>query len=383
MPKIPFNRPYMTGKELFYIAEAHFHGKLAGDGPYTKRCHAWLESTAPPGRALLTHSCTAALEMTAMLLDIQPGDEVIMPSYTFVSTANAFVLRGAVPVFVDIRPDTLNLDETQVEQAITPRTRAIVPVHYAGVACEMDTILDIARRHRLAVVEDAAQGLMSTYKGRPLGALGELGTFSFHETKNIISGEGGALLVNDERMLERAEIIREKGTDRSRFFRGQVDKYTWQAVGSSYLPGELIAAFLWAQMEEADAITARRMALWNAYHEAFAGLEAEGLLRRPIIPADCGHNAHMYYVLLPSLAQRTALIERLAAQDIHSVFHYVPLHTSPFGREHSRAVGDLRHTNELSERLVRLPLWVGLEEHQGEVIDRIVRTVRELSRAGG
>lgn len=383
MPKIPFNRPYMTGKELFYIAEAHFHGKLAGDGPYTKRCHAWLESTAPPGRALLTHSCTAALEMTAMLLDIQPGDEVIMPSYTFVSTANAFVLRGAVPVFVDIRPDTLNLDETQVEQAITPRTRAIVPVHYAGVACEMDTILDIARRHRLAVVEDAAQGLMSTYKGRPLGALGELGTFSFHETKNIISGEGGALLVNDERMLERAEIIREKGTDRSRFFRGQVDKYTWQAVGSSYLPGELIAAFLWAQMEEADAITARRMALWNAYHEAFAGLEAEGLLRRPIIPADCGHNAHMYYVLLPSLAQRTALIERLAAQDIHSVFHYVPLHTSPFGREHSRAVGELRHTNELSERLVRLPLWVGLEEHQGEVIERIVRTVRELSRAGG
>ncbi|MCE3271291.1 MAG: rffA [Ramlibacter sp.] len=383
MPKIPFNRPYMTGKELFYIAEAHFHGKLAGDGPYTKRCHAWLESTAPPGRALLTHSCTAALEMTAMLLDIQPGDEVIMPSYTFVSTANAFVLRGAVPVFVDIRPDTLNLDETQVEQAITPRTRAIVPVHYAGVACEMDTILDIARRHRLAVVEDAAQGLMSTYKGRPLGALGELGTFSFHETKNIISGEGGALLVNDERMLERAEIIREKGTDRSRFFRGQVDKYTWQAVGSSYLPGELIAAFLWAQMEEADAITARRMALWNAYHEAFAGLEAEGLLRRPIVPADCGHNAHMYYVLLPSLAQRTALIERLAAQDIHSVFHYVPLHTSPFGREHSRAVGELRHTNELSERLVRLPLWVGLEEHQGEVIERVVRTVRELSRAGG
>jgi dTDP-4-amino-4,6-dideoxygalactose transaminase len=321
--------------------------------------------------------------MTAMLLDIQPGDEVIMPSYTFVSTANAFVLRGAVPVFVDIRPDTLNLDETQVEQAITPRTRAIVPVHYAGVACEMDTILDIARRHRLAVVEDAAQGLMSTYKGRPLGALGELGTFSFHETKNIISGEGGALLVNDERMLERAEIIREKGTDRSRFFRGQVDKYTWQAVGSSYLPGELIAAFLWAQMEEADAITARRMALWNAYHEAFAGLEAEGLLRRPIVPADCGHNAHMYYVLLPSLAQRTALIERLAAQDIHSVFHYVPLHTSPFGREHSRAVGELRHTNELSERLVRLPLWVGLEEHQGEVIERVVRTVRELSRAGG
>ncbi|MEJ5992151.1 dTDP-4-amino-4,6-dideoxygalactose transaminase [Ramlibacter sp. PS3R-8] len=379
MPKIPFNRPYMTGKELFYIAEAHFHGKLAGDGPYTKRCHAWLESKSPPGRALLTHSCTAALEMAAMLLDIRPGDEVIMPSYTFVSTANAFVLRGAVPVFVDIRPDTLNIDETQIEQAITARTRAIVPVHYAGVACEMDTILDIARRRRLAVVEDAAQGLMASYKGRPLGALGELGTFSFHETKNIISGEGGALLVNDERLLERAEVLREKGTDRSRFFRGQVDKYTWQDVGSSYLPGELIAAFLWAQMEEADSITARRMSLWNAYHEAFAVLEAEGLLRRPIIPADCRHNAHMYYVLLPSLAQRTALIERLAALDVHSVFHYVPLHTSPFGREHSRAVGTLRNTNELSERLVRLPLWVGLAEHQGEVIERIVRTVRGLS----
>jgi dTDP-4-amino-4,6-dideoxygalactose transaminase len=381
MPKIPFNRPYMTGKELFYIAEAHFHGKLAGDGPYTKRCHGWLESVAQPGRALLTHSCTAALEMTAMLLDIRPGDEVIMPSYTFVSTANAFVLRGAVPVFVDIRPDTLNLDETQVEQAITPKTRAIVPVHYAGVSCEMDVILDIARRHELAVVEDAAQGLMASYNGRPLGALGDLGTFSFHETKNIISGEGGALLVNNQRMLERAEVLREKGTDRSRFFRGQVDKYTWQDLGSSYLPGELIAAFLWAQMEEAESITARRMSLWNAYHAAFAGLEAEGLLRRPIVPAHCQHNAHMYYVLLPSLQQRTALIERLAAQDIHTVFHYVPLHESPFGREHSRSVGAMRNTRELSERLVRLPLWVGLAEHQEEVIERIIRTVRGLSGA--
>ena len=382
MPKIPFNRPYMTGKELFYIAEAHFHGKLAGDGPYTKRCHGWLEGAAPPGRALLTHSCTAALEMTALLLDIRPGDEVILPSYTFVSTANAFVLRGAVPVFVDIRPDTLNLDEKQIEEAITPRTRAIVPVHYAGVSCEMDAILDIAKRHGLAVVEDAAQGLMATYQGRPLGALGDLGTFSFHETKNIISGEGGALLVNDPRLLERAEVLREKGTDRSRFFRGQVDKYTWQDVGSSYLPGELIAAFLWAQMEEAESITARRMALWNRYHERLAGLEAEGLLRRPIIPANCGHNAHMYYVLLPSLAQRTAFIERMGAQDVMCVFHYVPLHESPFGRAHSRAVGSMRHTRDLSERLVRLPLWVGLEEHQDEVIERIVRTVREVCRAG-
>jgi len=382
MQKIPFNRPYMTGKELFYIAEAHFHGMLAGDGPYTKRCHAWLEGAAPPGRALLTHSCTAALEMTALLLDIRPGDEVIMPSYTFVSTANAFVLRGAVPVFVDIRPDTLNIDEAQIEQAITARTRAIVPVHYAGVACEMDAILDIARRQQLAVVEDAAQGLMASYKGRPLGALGDLGTFSFHETKNIISGEGGALLVNNQRMLERAEVLREKGTDRSRFFRGQVDKYTWQDVGSSYLPGELIAAFLWAQMEEAEAITARRMALWNSYHRSLAGLEAERLLRRPVIPAHCQHNAHMYYVLLPSLQQRSALIEKLLAQDILCVFHYVPLHESPFGREHSRAVGSLRHTKELSERLVRLPLWVGLEEYQDEVIERVVRTVREVARMG-
>lgn len=263
--KIPFNRPYMTGKELFHIAEAHFNNMLAGDGPFTKRCHSWIEEKTGCAKALLTHSCTAALEMAALLLDIQAGDEVIMPSYTFVSTANAFVLRGGVPVFVDIREDTLNLDERLIEAAITPRTKAIVPVHYAGVACEMDTIMDIARRHGLRVVEDAAQGVMASYKGRALGSIGDLGTFSFHETKNVISGEGGALLVNDPVLALRAEVIREKGTDRSRFFRGEVDKYTWQEVGSSFLPGELTAAFLWAQLEEAQAITARRLVSWERY----------------------------------------------------------------------------------------------------------------------
>ena len=273
MTKIPFNKPYMTGKELHYIAEAKFGNMLAGDGPFTKRCHNWIEEKTGCAKALLTHSCTAALEMTALLLDIQPGDEVIMPSYTFVSTANAFVLRGGVPVFVDIREDTLNLDERLIEAAITPRTKVIVPVHYAGVACEMDTIMEIAGRRGLKVVEDAAQGVMSSYKGRALGSIGDLGAFSFHETKNVISGEGGALLVNDPELALRAEIIREKGTDRSRFFRGEVDKYTWQEVGSSFLPGELIAAFLWAQLEEAQAITARRMASWKHYHAELAAIE--------------------------------------------------------------------------------------------------------------
>lgn len=283
---IPFNWPHMTGKELYYIAEAHFNGSLAGDGPFTRRCHAWLEQRAGCEKALLTHSCTAALEMAALLLDIEPGDEIIMPSYTFVSTANAFVLRGGVPVFVDIREDTLNLDERLIEEAITPRTKAIVPVHYAGVACEMDTIMEIARRHGLKVVEDAAQGVMSTYKGRALGSIGDLGAYSFHETKNVISGEGGALLVNDPDMALRAEIIREKGTDRSRFFRGEVDKYTWQEVGSSFLPGELIAAFLWAQLEEADQITRDRLEKWRQYDVMLQPLSDKGVLRRPVVPED-------------------------------------------------------------------------------------------------
>ena len=368
---IPFNKPYMTGKELFYIAEAHFNGMLAGDGPFTKRCHNWLEARTGSEKALLTHSCTAALEMAAMLLDIQQGDEVIMPSYTFVSTANAFVLRGAVPVFVDIRPDTLNIDETLIAAAITPRTKAIVPVHYAGVACEMDTIMDIARRHKLMVVEDAAQGIMSSYKGRPLGSIGHLGCLSFHETKNIISGEGGALLINDAALAHRAEIIREKGTNRSQFFRGQVDKYTWCDIGSSYLPGELIAAFLWAQMEGADEITHRRLAVWNTYHQAFASLEHEGLVRRPITPHGCAHNAHMYYLLLPDLATRTAFIGRMRQKEIAAVFHYVPLHSSPAGARFGRAYGTLPVTVDLADRLVRLPLWVGLEDHIETVVTEV------------
>lgn len=373
MPPIPFNRPYMTGRELWYIAQAHTNGHLSGDGIFTKKCHAWMESNTGTRRALLTHSCTAALEMAALLAGIGPGDEVIMPSYTFVSTANAFVLRGAVPVFVDIRPDTLNIDEMRIEAAITPRTRAIVPVHYAGVACEMDTIMDIARRHNLIVIEDAAQGIMSTYKGRALGSIGHLGAFSFHETKNIISGEGGALLVNAPDFAERAEIIREKGTNRSQFFRGQVDKYTWVDIGSSYLPGEVIAAFLWAQMEEAQAITARRLALWDRYHAALAPLEAAGKLRRPLMPKECTHNAHMYYVLLNSLEHRTQVMAKMKERGIHTVFHYVPLHSAPAGRAHSRAHGSMANTDGLSERLLRLPLWVGLEDG----FDRVAAALAE------
>ena len=371
--KIPFNKPYMTGKELFYIAQAKFGNMLAGDGPFTKCCHGWIEEKTGCHKALLTHSCTAALEMTALLLDIQPGDEVIMPSYTFVSTANAFVLRGGLPVFVDIREDTLNLDERLIEAAITPRTKAIVPVHYAGVACEMDTIMEIAVRHGLKVVEDAAQGVMSSYKGRALGSIGDLGAFSFHETKNVISGEGGALLVNDSKLALRAEIIREKGTDRSRFFRGEVDKYTWQEVGSSYLPGELIAAFLWAQLEEAQAITAKRLDSWERYHAALASLEAKGVLRRPVIPEDCQHNAHMYYVLLAPEIDRQAVLIELKRNEINSVFHYVPLHSSPAGQRYGRVHGVLDVTNRQSERLVRLPMWVGLTEaQQDRVVDALM-----------
>ncbi|WP_084236173.1 dTDP-4-amino-4,6-dideoxygalactose transaminase [Hydrogenophaga taeniospiralis] len=364
----PFNRPYMTGKELWYIAQAHAAGHLSGDGQFTKRCSQWLEQRMGSEKALLTHSCTAALEMAAMLANLGPGDEVIMPSYTFVSTANAFVLRGATPVFVDIRSDTLNIDETLIEAAITPRTKAIVPVHYAGVACEMDTIMDIARRHELLVIEDAAQGIMSFYKGQPLGSIGHLGCLSFHETKNIISGEGGALLINDIEFVERAEIIREKGTNRSQFFRGQVDKYTWCDIGSSFLPGELITAFLWAQMEAADDINQRRLALWQRYHDALAPFERAGLARRPVVPTHCQHNAHMYYLLLPDLAARTRFIEKLKAKGIGTVFHYVPLHSAPACTAYGRAHGNMHHTDSLSDRLVRLPLWMGLEEHFNEVI---------------
>ena len=371
MKNIPFNKPYMTGRELWYIAQAHTNGHLAGDGMFTKKCHAWLEAHTGAHKALLTHSCTASLDMSAMLADIRPGDEVIMPSYTFVSTANAFVLRGGIPVFVDIRPDTLNIDETLIETAITPRTKAVVPVHYAGVACEMDTIMSIAQRHKLLVIEDAAQAVMSAYKGKTLGTIGHLGAYSFHETKNIISGEGGALLVNDDRFAERAEIIREKGTNRSQFFRGQIDKYTWVDIGSSYLPGEVIAAFLWAQMEEAQSITERRLDTWRRYHEALAPLEDAGKLRRPIIPKDCQHNAHMYYILLESLEKRTEVIAQLKEQNVHAVFHYVPLHNSPAGKNYGRTIGELRHTGDLADRLLRLPLWVGIEEAQDKVIAQL------------
>lgn len=373
--KIPFNRPYMTGRELGYIARAHQNSMLAGDGPFTAACSQWLEQRTGARKALLTHSCTAALEMAAILAGIGPGDEVIMPSYTFVSTANAFVLRGGVPVFVDIRADTLNLDESLIEAAITPRTRAVVPVHYAGVACEMDAILELARRHDLLVIEDAAQGLMSDYRGRALGALGALGALSFHETKNVISGEGGALLVNDERLIARAEIVREKGTDRSRFFRGEVDKYTWVDIGSSFLPGEIVAAFLLAQMEDADSITARRTELWQRYHTRFEPLERAGRLRRPVIPAGCVHNAHLYYILLPSLELRTRLMARLKALSILSVFHYVPLHSSPAGRRFGRVSGSMRTTDDLSARLLRLPLWIGLDP---AVIDTIAAEIEAL-----
>lgn len=366
---IPFNKPFLTGRELSYIAEAHVNNTLAGDGRFTQNCHAWLEQTTGCRKALLTHSCTAALEMAAILADIQIGDEVIMPSYTFVSTANAFVLRGGVPVFVDIRPDTMNIDENLIEAAITPRTKAIVPVHYAGVACEMNTIMAIAEKHQLLVIEDAAQGIMANYCGRRLGSIGHLGCYSFHETKNINSGEGGALLINDPTLAERAEIVREKGTNRSKFFRGQVDKYTWVDIGSSYLPGENNAAFLWAQMEEAEIITAHRLAIWDRYHAAFGTLEQQERVRRPISLKGCEHNAHMYYLLLRDVNDRAQFIDAMENKGVTCVFHYVPLHNSPYGQKVSRKHGDLVNTEKLAGQLLRLPLWLGLEKQQKKVID--------------
>ena len=376
--RIPFNKPYMTGRELERIEQAYRNAHLSGDGKFTAQCHAWLERSVGCARALLTHSCTGALEMAAILADLKPGDEVIMPSFTFVSTANAVVLRGAVPVFVDIRPDTLNIDERLIEAAITARTRALFVVHYAGVACEMDVIGAIAARHCLLLLEDAAQGIMARYRGRPLGSFGQLAAVSFHETKNIISGEGGALLVNDPQLVERAEIVREKGTNRSRFLRGQVDKYTWVDVGSSFLPSEIIAAFLFAQTEQAEAITARRLGVWRRYHAAFAETEQAGRARRPVVPAECEHNAHMYYLLLPTVKSRSAFIARMEAQDVNCVFHYVPLHSSPAGRRYGRTSGALAVTDDASARLVRLPFWVGLEEHLDFVIERALDAILEV-----
>ena len=371
---IPFNKPHMVGKELTYITQAYQRGQLAGDGVFTMSCHKWLEEHTGTKKALLTHSCTAALEMAAILLDIKPGDEIIMPSYTFVSTANAFVLRGGIPVFVDIREDTLNINEKLIEAAITPHTRAIVPVHYAGVACEMDVIMDVARRHSLIVVEDAAQALGSNYKGKALGSIGDLGTLSFHETKNIISGEGGALLVNNQDLIARAEVIREKGTDRSKFYRGEVDKYTWQDIGSSFLPGELISAFLMAQLEEADNILRMRLKSYKYYHQSLKLLELQKKIRRPIVPETCHHNAHMYYVLLSSLDERKKILNIFKNNNILSVFHYLPLHLSPAGKKYGRVHGALPVTDLQHERLIRLPLWTAMPKESQNIVVNILKS---------
>jgi dTDP-4-amino-4,6-dideoxygalactose transaminase len=370
---IPFNRPHLTGREFAYISEAIAAGQLGGNGRFTRRCQDWLQREVGCGRALLTHSCTAALEMAALLLDLQPGDEIIMPSFTFVSTANAFVLRGARPVFVDIRPDTLNIDETLVEAAITPRTRAIAVVHYAGVSCEMDAIMDIARRNGLVVVEDAAQGMLASYRDRPLGSIGDLAAFSFHETKNVISGEGGALLINDDRFRDRAEIIWEKGTNRSQFMRAEAARYTWIEAGSSFLPGELVAAFLWAQLENAHGTTAVRRSAWDRYERGCRPLEAYGV-RAPVVPDYATHNGHLFYLLLPPQVPRAEVLSALNQRGVNAIFHYVPLHDSPGGRRYGCVAGSMQVTDDVSARLIRLPLWAGLQEAE---IDTVVAAVVE------
>jgi dTDP-4-amino-4,6-dideoxygalactose transaminase len=362
----------VVGREQAYIAEAIARGQLSAGGPFTERCTTWLEERIGCEQALLVHSATAALEMAALLLDVGPGDEVVMPSFTFVSSANAFVLRGSTPVFVDVRPDTLNLDESLLEDAITDRTKAVVPVHYAGVPCEMDAITAIAERRGIAVVADAAQALGSTYKGRPAGSLADLAALSFHETKNVTSGEGGALLVNGTRFGERAEVVRDKGTNRSRFFRGQVDKYSWVDLGSSYGLSELNAAFLWAQLEAADELTGDRMRTWNQYHRALEPLEERGLLRRPVVPESTEHNAHIYYVLVKDLATRTEVLAELNRAEVNAVFHYVPLHSSEGGKKYGRAHGDLRESESAADRLIRLPIWSGMTEAQ---VARVADTI--------
>lgn len=371
---IPFNAPPVVGTEADYMQSAINSGKLCGDGGFTRRCQQWLEQRFHSKKVLLTPSCTASLEMAAILLDIQPGDEVIMPSYTFVSTANAFVLRGARIVFVDIRPDTMNIDETKIEAAITDRTRAIVPVHYAGVACEMDAIMAIARQHNLFVVEDAAQGVMSTYKGKALGTIGHIGCFSFHETKNYTAGgEGGATLINDPALIDRAEVIREKGTNRSQFFRGVVDKYTWRDIGSSYLMADLQAAFLWAQLDAAERINQQRLSLWETYYQALAPLAKAGRISLPVIPDGCQHNAHMFYLKLRDIDDRSALIAWLREAEIMAVFHYIPLHSSPAGEKFTVFHGEDRFTTQESERLLRLPLFYNLSAvNQRTVINTLL-----------
>lgn len=372
---ISFNVPPCIGKEMPYIQEAIQSHKICGDGKFTKKCSKWIEETTGAAKALLTTSCTHATEMAAILLDIKPGDEIIMPSYTFVSTADAFVLRGAKAVFVDIRPDTMNIDENLIEEAITDKTRAIVPVHYAGVSCEMDTIMDIANRHNLYVIEDAAQGVSSCYKGKSLGTIGDYGCFSFHETKNYSMGEGGALLIKDPKNILKAEIIREKGTNRSQFFRGEIDKYTWMEAGSSYLPSELNAAYLWAQLENVNEIYENRMSTWNLYYNLLTSLAEEGKIELPYVPEECKHNAHMFYIKTKDIAERTKLISYLKAHEILAVFHYVPLHSAPAGKKYGVFHGEDRYTTRESERLLRLPLYYGIEK---EKVEQVVECIYDF-----
>lgn len=371
--KFNFNVPPYTGKEAEYIAQAVQNQKICGDGEFTKKCNEWIEEKTGTKKCLLTTSCTHATELAALLLDIKPGDEVIMPSYTFVSTANAFVLRGAVPVFVDIRPDTMNIDEKLIEDAVTEKTKAIAPVHYAGVSCEMDTIMDVAKRHNLYVVEDAAQGIMSSYKGQALGTFGEFGCFSFHETKNYSMGEGGALLIRDEAFVEKAEIIREKGTNRSQYYRGQVDKYRWVDFGSSYLPSDMNAAYLYAQLEVAEAINDARLTVWNRYYENLTPLADKGRIELPVVPEGCVHNAHMFYIKTADMEERTALIDFLKKNDILSVFHYIPLHSAPAGQKFGRFHGEDRFTTRESERLLRLPMYYKLTPDDADYISGKVK----------
>ena len=370
---ICFNVPPFTGKELEYMKDAIEAQKICGDGQFTKKCNQWIEEKTGTKKALLTTSCTHATELAALLADVKAGDEVIMPSFTFVSTADAFVLRGAVPVFVDIRPDTMNIDETKIEAAITEKTVGIVPVHYAGVACEMDTIMDIAKRHNLWVIEDAAQGVMSTYKGKALGAIGDFGCFSFHETKNYSMGEGGAILIQDEKYIEEAEILREKGTNRSKFFRGQIDKYTWVNYGSSYLPSDMNAGYLWAQLEMAEEINNKRLACWNRYYENLKELEEAGKITLPTIPEGCVHNAHMFYLKAKDLEERTAFIDFMKTKDILTVFHYIPLHSAPAGLKFGRFHGEDQYTTKESERLVRLPMYYSLSLEEVDFISNAVK----------
>jgi dTDP-4-amino-4,6-dideoxygalactose transaminase len=373
--RIPFNKPFIAGNELEFIHQAVQSGHLAGDGKFTALCHKWIEHEFKAKRVLLTTSCTHALEMAALLCDIEPGDEVIMPSYTFVSTANAFVLRGARPVFVDIREDTLNIDESAIEGVISERSKAIVPVHYAGVSCEMDRILEVAQRHGLKVVEDAAQGVGARYKGRFLGTIGDIGAYSFHETKNLISGEGGAIVLNDEGLVERAEILREKGTNRSQFFRGEVDKYTWVDYGSSYLPSEVVSAFLYAQLEEMNKISKKRFAIFGYYHERLEPLAGKGLAKLPFCPPEAEHNAHMFFLVLEDAETRSQLLTHLRESGIHAVFHYIPLHSSPMGRRFGYRVGDLPVTESVSERVLRLPFYYELSRAEQ---DRVVISIERF-----